>query len=111
MHITMLVEVKVLFLPFQFISKHMCTYICNYYTYVYTMCVCVLPLVLARTFSTILNRNSWRGHFCFILDQKEISRYFTIKHVCYMCGLFVVVFLVYNFYHVNEVPSLALIVC
>ena len=111
MHITMLVEVKVLFLPFQFISKHMCTYICNYYIYVYTMCVCVLPLVLARTFSTILNRNTWSGHLSFILDQKEISRYFTIKHVCYMCGLFVVVFLVYNFYHVNEVPSLALIVC
>ena len=73
------------------------------------MCMRVLPLVLARTFSTILNRNSWRGHFCFILDQKEISRNF--PSVCYICGLFVVVFLVYNFYHVNEVPSLALIVC
>ena len=83
---TMLVKVKVLFLPFQFISKHV--YICNYYIYVYTTCVCVLPLVLARTFSKILNRSSWRGHFCFILDQKEISRYLTIKRVYYMCCCF-----------------------
>ena len=40
MYITTLVKVKVLFLPFQFIPKHMYI-LCNYYIYVYTMCVCV----------------------------------------------------------------------